>query len=261
MKISNTQHAPAPARVNVSSGSSPAPAAQAKAAPKFGYSSVSSFTPATAVRQVARSGNPISSTLEAARELINKTPADLVGMKKDSQNPIVERFYSDANTVALGHCASFASSFLQAAGMQNFFTGTITGAPNLYYRLAEEAGREGSPWTAHNPFPADMLPGADGKLTDEQAAWWNENMEVGSPVFFETGDGNDQGHVVIFTGIVDGEPMFIGANSQQSEDGVMDGPQVINEVSYQDLVDWMSTDEHPSSITSAFSYSETSATG
>jgi hypothetical protein len=256
MKISHTQHAPAPARANASSRPSSAPTAQAKLAPKFGYSSVSSFTPSTAVRQLNRSGDRISNTLDAARELINKTPADLVGMKKDSQNPIVQRFYSDANTVELGHCASFASSFLQAAGMQNFFQGTITGAPNLYYRLAEEARLEGSPWTAHNPFPADMLPGPDGTLTAEQTAWWNENMQVGSPVFFETGDGNDQGHVVIFTGIVDGEPMFIGANSQQSEDGVMDGPQEINEVSYNDLVNWMSSSDHPSRITSAFSYSE-----
>jgi hypothetical protein len=34
----------------------------------------------------------------------------------------------------------------------------------------------------------------------------------------------------------------------------MDGPQTITEVSYNDLVGWMSSSEHPSTITSAFSY-------
>ncbi|MBN1208398.1 MAG: hypothetical protein JXB05_26290 [Myxococcaceae bacterium] len=258
MLISKPRTAPAPVTFNAPSRPSPAHGSQARQPAQYGHSPQSSFVSAPKAPPVELTGGKRSSPIDFARELLNMTPQEIKELKQEgSTNPIVNAFISNADTQSMGHCASFVSSYLQAAGQQDFFpAGTITGAPYLYYQLVDEAQREGTPWTAHNPFPAEMLPGEDGKLTPEQAAWWEENMEVGAPVFFRTGDGNDRGHVVIYTGIVDGEPMFMGANSVDADGGIMDGPQQITEVSYSDLVGWMSSSDHTSTITSAFSYSE-----
>ncbi len=198
----------------------------------------------------------LADSLANARELDGLGASEIVALKGHSTNPLVNRFSSDANTRAQGHCQSFVSSYLQSVGHQGFYPrGTLTGAPNLHGRLATA----GEPWKAHNPFPGQQLPNAPTyQLTAEQTAWWNSNMKEGDPVFFRTnlnGAGvNDQGHVVLFAGIKGGQPTFIGANNVEADGKVFKGEQRVTEVPYSALMSWLGGAGFAPVIASAYTY-------
>ena len=58
--------------------------------------------------------------------------------------------------------------------------------------------------------------------------------------------------MVLFAGIADGQPTFIGANNVTADGTVFGGPQQITEVPYPALMKWMSGKGFTPTITSAF---------